>query len=373
MALFLAVVLCQDAELVERFLGGSKEAGEALRKRGREALPEVAKARLRCAGHARQNELLDLEQELRASGAAEPVGTILKKLDSTRTPITLQDVLLADLVAYLREFTGINIVIDPTVENGTRMTVEENDASIRRILDRALIGAGLDFDIRFDAILISRPDRLWKIGEGTPIPAASAWKVRGARDKTATYLRETKIDFNFEECSVRDILAFVCDFTDLRILLDRDSDPKILNSKATIAIRDLTLSESLDLLALTRGLDLEIHEGVLILYQPARPPRRLRWSSQELKGQDAKLAEAIRGRCLSVDIEAKPLRDAVAFLREELNLSFVVGEGIGALPVSVRGKDLPLPVILEAICPGDVDARIESGAMVFFDARKKRK
>ena len=94
------------------------------------------------------------------------------------------------------------------------------------------------------------------------IPETAAWrsqKLEGADLEIARRLDQMRFDLTFENAKFDDILAFVRDFSSFKIEVKAPPPAH----EITFKVKDLLLSQCLDLLVLPLGLDLRIEGGAI--------------------------------------------------------------------------------------------------------------
>jgi hypothetical protein len=97
------------------------------------------------------------------------------------------------------------------------------------------------------------------------LPMAGTFRTQKlAKDDEAlkAALERTKLDANFAGTKLSDIVAFIRDFSSLNILLDKSVDPVL-----SLKVSGLSVSHILELVALPRGLDVKIENGVTVIYE----------------------------------------------------------------------------------------------------------
>ena len=75
-------------------------------------------------------------------------------------------------------------------------------------------------------------------------------------------LNAMKLELSFVDAELADIVAFLRDATGINFMIEKGVEKKIGELKA----KDLTVGQSLELLALTRGLDAKIEGGVVVIF-----------------------------------------------------------------------------------------------------------
>lgn len=103
-----------------------------------------------------------------------------------------------------------------------------------------------------------------KPGAGS-LPMAATFRTQKlAKDDEAVRanLERRKLDLNFEGTKLGDIAGFIRDFASLNIIVEKGLEPEI-----TVKAANLPLSQILELIALPRGLDVKIENGVIVIFE----------------------------------------------------------------------------------------------------------
>jgi len=73
-----------------------------------------------------------------------------------------------------------------------------------------------------------------------------------------------KMDLSFEQVPLADMLSFICEFTDLTVVIEADVEPFSIKS------RGLTAGQMLELITLPRGLDVKIENASVVVFRPKK-------------------------------------------------------------------------------------------------------
>lgn len=368
-SLALATLLSlQDGDLVKKFLDGSDDAAAELRKRGTEAAPAILQARASNRTHARWGRLEDLHYEIKVAAADEAGKELFKKWSATELKVDFEKGKLRDVVSFYRDFTGLDLMVDPAAEEGS-ITIRFDLQSGRRALDRLCAEAGVDYDVRYGILWVAAPERLWG---AKALPRTNAWeKTAKADDEIVRKLRGTKI--TLESIGDGMSLALAVDFLresgGLDFALERGLDDRIVSFTA----HGVSLAHFLALITIPIGLDVEISDGIVIVFDPSRPKAKpLAWTTQKLEGEDAALAKRLRETKLTLDLRDDTWEDFAALLKESSDVPMRFEDGLGSRKVTLAVRDLTLENILSMVLQGSADVRIEKGALVVFDPAKRK-
>ena len=260
---------------IDVFLDGKDEesalARRALVQLGPAALGPLVDARFNGTPSIRPDALGALILELKEQRAGEAGAAIFRKLKEIRITIDMQNAPLSAVVDYLREITGLNINVDPTVEADDRfLSLKVTNVPLHRALDLMGFITPIEYDVRYGLLFIGAPERLFEIPKAAPpLPAAALFRRQEpvVSGKAAMKkMNEMKIDLAFENAPIPDILAFVRDFSGLNILLE----PGLGEVPVSLKIRELQLGSALELIALPRGLDVRLEEGAVLIFKPKK-------------------------------------------------------------------------------------------------------
>ena len=100
------------------------------------------------------------------------------------------------------------------------------------------------------------------------LPLANAWRSQKiAKDDEAMVkkLATMKIDLNFVDGELADVIAFLRDFSGMNFLV-----AKGVEGKVSLQLKDSLLGHALELITLPVGLDVKIEGGVIIVFAPKK-------------------------------------------------------------------------------------------------------
>jgi hypothetical protein len=219
----------------------AKGARLALLKSGRKALPALVAARPKLKGSARFQALQDL---------------IDLAFENTR---------LEDIVAFVRSFSGLNLVVDPTIEGGIVDTFSIKDSSLRTALEVLSSVKGLEFDLRYGVLFFATPMRLWSTDPGVGLPTANHWTKQTLAPgdvEASDKLRVIRITIDMQSSPLTAIAGYLTEISGLKFIVDA----AIPEGQRSLKVQDLVLPRVLELLTLPYGSDVKIEGGTVVFF-----------------------------------------------------------------------------------------------------------
>jgi len=208
-----------------------------------------------------------------------------------------------------------------------------------------------------------------------------AIKRESAQDPAATPLLDKletmKVDLQFSQSRVEDILFFLRDMSRMNLVLD----PTIDGGKVDLlSVKDATLRSTLETLCSVSDLDFDVKYGVVFLSRPLRlwstdpavglPAANL-WRAGSPLPSDALLAEKLHSVRVTLDAQNSPLSAVAAYFQEISKLKMVETPGADSQMITVKMEDVPMEHAIELITlPFGWDARIDNGSVVLFNPKK---
>ncbi len=371
MALLLALTLFrQDSELVESYLEqGKEESAQALRKRGVAAIPALLAVR---AKYRERAEYFRLLWDLKKTAVSQDAGAISKILEGVKVDVHFEKAPIRDVLGYVRDFADLSIDADPQASAAleTSISVARKGCLVRELLDEVALRSELDWDVRYGVVWFAKPERLWGGGKTSPLPRVNGWVTQKDSDADlAAYLKKTKVSLHYESEALEHIVDFLRDFTGKNIVVDSKIDGR---TKIRVAVKDISLADTLAILTIPHGWDVELTSGVICLVDPKKKGVRLTFREQKLEGDDAKLAAKLKETKLSLNFTETSLQNVCEFLEAFLEIKIRIEAGADK-PVTLRTKELSAWHTLSLLLsPQELDAKIERGTLVIFDPAKKK-
>lgn len=348
-------------KLVETFVTGegveSAAAQEELRRRGRDALPWLARARIHRKGAKRWGELTDLAHEIRKKTADTPTSKKANEWMDRRLEGLRCETGARTVVDFLRDVRfqpwaesgwTVSIVLDPILVAGVggREVVADINAGPRSVLEAVIVQHDLDFDFRYGVIFVSTPERLWGAPEGDPIPALSPQR----------------------EPAVREWVEQMGNGNDLEA---RDRAYQRLWEAGPSVVP--VLRQGL------KSADPEISARCEDLFKKVGPWKGLRrengWRSQRIEDQDRWIADRLREREVTTLLEHGfvSMKGLLALLEKETGVPVrALPADFADRPVPCEVMDVPLANVVELLTlPWGLDAWIERGAVVIREPDPK--
>lgn len=216
-------------------------------------------------------------------------------------------------------------------------------------------------DFPGQAALVDKAKERLAAMAGEPVPAT-------AEERTKKKLTTTRIDLDFTDTSLTDILDFIGQFAGISCLLDPKA--KDLNAKQiSFSIKDLPLNKVLDLLAETCHASWINWNGTLIWSTADRITALKQWPSLAADAgaeeDDQKVERSLRSIKVSLNFTETPIETTFSFIREVSQLNFVLDQSCPDSKISLRIEDAVLIDVLTLVgFMNDLDIHIKNGAVL---------
>lgn len=266
-------------ELVGDLVEGSDERSRAARDlllgRGPEVLPALVACRKQHSSSARVRALQDLIFALKRARLPDDPETraVLRKLETMTIDLKFEQARLEDVVAFVMDFSGLNVVLDPGLAEGIRtatMNLEVKGTPLREALDLVCTVRDLDFDLRYGVVLVSSPRRLW-LGPGGDaagvLPLNNHWAdhpLEGKDKEVSDKLRAVRITLDMSNAPLSAIADYLKEISELRIEVAVEAAERSMS----LRVADVRLEHAIELLTLPLGLDARIEGGTVRLAVP---------------------------------------------------------------------------------------------------------
>jgi hypothetical protein len=246
-------------------------AREALLKRGRKSLPGLVAARLKLKGSARFQALQDLIWEIKVSASAQDPAdrALFRKAETMKIDLAFENTKLEDIVAFIRSFSGVNLVVDSTVEGGIVDTYSIKDSSLRTALEVLTSVKGLEFDVRYGVLFITTPMRLWSTDPGVGLPESNYWTKQTLAPGDVAIgdkLRSVRITIDMTTSPLKAIAEYLAEISALKFRVDA----AMPEGDRSLKVQDLVLPHLLELLTLPNGFDVKIEGGIVVFFDPRK-------------------------------------------------------------------------------------------------------
>jgi hypothetical protein len=181
----------------------------------------------------------------------------------------------------------------------------------------------------------------------------------------AKKLATLKIDLDFNDATLDDVLDFVRQFAKVAILVDPQVETT--DRQVSFRVKDIAMDKALNLLAASAELEFVNRRGLLWLTSPQRAaflrqaePPGLPENATDEDRKVMSTAQAIR---ISLTFTGTPLKETMSFIREVSDVNIVLAEGADDIPVTLQVEDLPLTKVFDVIqVLADVTFTIRDGA-----------
>jgi hypothetical protein len=254
---------------VARFVDGTPEEARSARaellKLGRNALPGLVAARPRLQGKARLAELQSLVWDLKSSSMRQDPEdlALVRKLETLKLDIAFSKTRFEDVLHFIRDWSGVNMVLDPALNPGIVEVLRLERTSLREVLDILCAVEGLEFDFRYKVVFVSSPLRLWSTDPKIGVPLTNCWRAQAPdSDPTARKLHTIRITADMQNAPLSACCEYMNEVGGTKVR----ADPSIVAELITMKVVDLPLDHVLELLTLLRGWDVRIEGGEVLIF-----------------------------------------------------------------------------------------------------------
>ncbi|KAF0242940.1 MAG: hypothetical protein FD180_3640 [Planctomycetota bacterium] len=197
---------------------------------------------------------------------------------------------------------------------------------------------------------------------------AGAPVQKNPEEIVARKLESTKIDLDFTDSTMYDILDFIQEFARVNVIIDPAAN-ELAEKKFTFAVKDLALNKVLALLADTAHMSFANRHGVLIWTTPDRLAALQQITAIDVADDaaedDKKVSRSIGAIKISLNFTETPIDETMSFIREVTQLNVIVDESCNQKTVSLKIDEASLRDALELIAfSAGLDIRISNGAIV---------
>lgn len=213
----------------------------------------VEKAKTRIAEQA--EEVDEVSQEVR------------RRMATTKIDLNFTEAPLTDVVTFLREYSRINIILDSAVKDPDQKTItfRVTDLELDRAFDLIMKMLDLRYGFEEGAVIISTEDGLATRRAAMEADASSRPADGTEEDKAVrATLNSTRIDLDFTEATLDEILGFVTEYAKVKIEVSDDAR-RVEGSgePVTFQMRDSRLSSVLALLLRHYRLRYVVEKGTI--------------------------------------------------------------------------------------------------------------
>ncbi len=212
--------------------------------------------------------------------------TINRKLDSMKIDLAFENTKLEDILAFVRDYSGLNIVVDAAVQANVDpqkgVTFKGTDLTVGKSLQLLASRFGLDYRVTDEkVVLLTDPKK------------AASGRLRGEDREILDKLKSIRITIDMKDAPLTAVVDYVREISGLNIHIVGIENPD--RERVSLCIQDAALDGALRMLLEPRGMAYAVRDGlVLILRAP-------------------KVDEAVAGR---IDVE-RGIREMRAKMRLE--------------------------------------------------------
>jgi type II secretory pathway component GspD/PulD (secretin) len=184
----------------------------------------------------------------------DPNAAIKKRLDGQKLTVNFDDTPLAEVMEFLHELTSVSFVFSKDARAKTadaKVKLKEKDALLKAILDKALGGQKLAYEVWKGVIFVSAKD------EKKDVPSV---KLEGDAKKK---LEGKRLTLNFPDTPLSEVLQFLGDFSGVKFSAGEKVDAE--KTSVAVKLKDCVAADALAIICRATGLKAVTKDGGVVL------------------------------------------------------------------------------------------------------------
>jgi hypothetical protein len=268
------------------------------------------------------------------------------RLKETLVNINFESTPLPEALAFVSQFAGVNIGIDPQVfekksEEELLVTLRADDIAVGNVIELIALTKSLAHDVRWGGVFLSTPERLRFLPR-----SVRTWYARPGR-KLARVLAKA-VSFEFEETELRSVLDFLRNVANVNIVILPEVMEAAESTLVTLALSEVPLRHALAAILLPRGFTYQVRDGVLLITAlPADPAQGWRPAAEKIL-DEVKL-DVVEGGSTVRECLVSLAMDERIPLPVVLDAAMVHGDGGWNAPAAVAGLIWEEPISLRSV------------------------
>lgn len=255
-------------------------------------------------------------------------------LASRKVTLNFPDTPVEEVVAFLQDLTGLNVVLDPRVDLQAVVNLQVRDLGLGKALGLICEGAGLKHRVWCDVLYLAPKDATLPDPPALPEGDGAAKKVR-----------EQRMTLNFDQTPLKDALSFVRDVTGLDALVTSEASKLARDATVTLRLRNVPLASALSLALVPHGLTWGLKDGALVV-----EPRKADAPAPKGGLTEAELKAAL-DRVITVNVSAVTIHEAAAKIGQLANVPVEVGPDVPRdEPTSLSFPDVKAREAFDLLC-----------------------
>lgn len=213
---------------------------EALLRNG---VPEVAEA----------TAMAGPGPEAASPPAADPDLALRKQLGTLKLTLDFESAPLSDVLSFLREVSGCNIVLDPAVRETSDelVTLKVRDLPLDKALKLLLSPLELDYLVE-DGIIYILTEK-----------GMDAHRTRRLNEKLSSLV----VTLDFQATPLSEVLSFLSEFSEISFIFDASVMDAARERQVTLQIRNASMRDTLTALMRTVGCRFEVQPAAVVIVQ----------------------------------------------------------------------------------------------------------
>jgi type II secretory pathway component GspD/PulD (secretin) len=236
---------------------------------------------------------------------------------------------LPEAVAFLRQFAGMNLVLDPSLRE-RNVTLRMRNAPLEDGLKWTCKLAGARYDLLDGAVYIHKGQ--------FPRPAPDPKAV----ERVTASLRKKKITFNFRQAPLREVKGFLEAFAGINIILG-PAQKGLEDRPVTAVVKDVPMDEALDAVCTAAKARYTVRGRAIVLLdaQAKDPPKPKPWAPRAVADAASRKRAAERlAEPISFNFREIPVAEAFRWLAMVTKADLVVDPEVGKRRLTMQAKDM---------------------------------
>lgn len=232
------------------------------------------------------------------------------------------------------------------------------------------LGVARDAKEAYEAVVRDFPGQAGLVDKARERLAAMAGKPveKNPGEVVASKLEKTKIDLDFQDSTLFDILDFVTQFARVSCIID-PAAKELAEKQLTFAVKDLPLNKVLTLLAESAHVAWFNRNGILVWTTPDRLNELKQLPvlgvAENAGDDDRKVSRALESIKISLNFTDTPIEETMSFIREVSLVNIVLDQNLADSSVTLRLDETSLRDVFELLSfLNKLDIRITDGAVV---------
>lgn len=263
---------------------------------------------------------------------ALPVPARAQDVPDIQVSLDFEDTPLEDAVSFVRDISGVNVVLDPGAED-VSVSLRLRSIALDDALTILTDCAGLERSV-YGGVVYLHPE------DASLIPGPSLPEDDGPDLELGRTLEAREVTINFSQMPFSEAMGFIQEVSGLNLVLSRAA-LEHLDEEVTLQVKDLSLYDALTLISQQVECTFRIHAGAVLVCQPGERVVPAPVMGANVQGVKARL----RDQRITINLNQTPLEEAIDFFQAITGLNYVLSAdaaGLSDEPITLHLRDLAL-------------------------------